>query len=115
MLYIFFLILKITRKQMLTSSSSKVDDLSIIPNIYNITYGCDDRFEINKKDIDSIILQNISINMKKKDLLRFLTSDIVSINKKLDLVKKYEILTPSNISQVNFFSGGLMNNFNFDF
>jgi len=114
MLYIFFLILKITRKQML-SSSSKLDDLLIIPNIYNITYGCDDRFEINKKDIDPIILQSISINMKKKELLRFLKSDIVSINKKLDLVTKYEILIPSNISQINFFSGGLMNDFNFDF
>jgi hypothetical protein len=96
-------------------SSNKVDDLSIIPNIYNITHGYDDRFEINKKDIDPIILESISINMKKKELLRFLTSDIVSINKKLDLVTKYEILIPSNISQMNFFSGGLMNDFNFNF
>ena len=115
MLYIFFLISKITRNQMLISSN-KVDDLSIIPNIYNnITHGCDDRFEINKKDIDPIVVQSILCNMKKKELLRFLTSDVVSINKKLGLVTKYEIIITSNISQMNFFSGGLMNDFNFDF
>ena len=120
MLCIFFLISnisnisKIIRNQML-SSTSKVDDLSIIPDIYNTTSGYDDRFELNKKDIDHKELRSISINMKKKEILNILTSDMVSINKKSDLVKKYEILIPSNISQLNFFAGGLMNEFHFDF
>jgi hypothetical protein len=95
------------------SSTSKVDDLSIIPDIYNKTYGYDDRFELNKNDIDYEQLQSISINMEKKKILNILTSDMVSNNNKIKIVNKYKILNPPNISQMNFFAGGLIKDFNF--
>ena len=113
MMLFFLLISKIIRNQMLSSINNNLVELSITPNIYNTTYGCDDRFEIKKKDIDPIIVESISINMKKKEILNILISDIVSTNTKLKLVKKYEILIPSNISQINFFTGGLMKDFDF--
>jgi len=112
MLCIFFLISKITINQILNAN---VDDLSIIPDIYNKTSGYDDRFELNKNDLNHEKLRSISINMEKKKILHILTSDMVSINKKIDLVKKHEILIPSNISQLNFFAGGLMKDFDFYF
>ena len=110
---IFLLVSKITINQILNAN---IEELLMISNIYtNTTYGYDNRFEINKKDINHEELQSISINMKKKKMLNILLSDKVSTNKKIDLVKKNEILTPSNISQINFFAGGLMKDFDFYF
>lgn len=113
MLCIFFLISKITINQILNAN---VEELLMISNIYtNTTSGYDDRFELNKNDLNHEKLRSISINMEKKKILHILTSDMVSINKKIDLVKKHEILIPSNISQLNFFAGGLMKDFYFYF
>jgi len=106
MLYnLLLLIPKILTNQILNTN---IEELSIIPKIYdNTSYGLDERFEINKKNIDYKILENISINIQKKELIFLLE------NKKLEFVKKNEILIPNYISQYNFFRGGLMKDYEF--
>jgi len=112
MLYnLLLLIPKILTNQILNTN---VEELSIIPKIFdNTSYGIDGRFEINNKNIDSKSLENISINIQKKEILYFLKNDMNSINKKLEIIKQNEILIPRYIFQFNFFAGGLMNDFDF--
>jgi hypothetical protein len=112
MLYnLLLLIPKILTNQILNTN---IEELSIIPKIYdNTSYGLDERFEINKKIIDYKTLENISINIQKKELIFLLENNKISINKKLELIKKNEILIPNYISQYNFFSGGLIKDFDF--
>jgi hypothetical protein len=105
---LLLLIPKILKNQILNTN---IEELSIIPKIYdNTSYGLDERFEINK---DYKSLENISNNLKKKEMMFFLENDKVLINKKLELIKKNEILTSVYISQCNFFSGGLIKDFDF--
>lgn len=72
------------------------------------TSGNDERHKINETEIQ-IQLYNLRQNFEKKSILDILESKNISINIKLDLLKDNSFKPP------NLKSGGLFNDFDFDF
>jgi hypothetical protein len=72
------------------------------------TSGNDERYKINETEID-IQIYNLRQNFEKKSILDILQSKNISINIKLDVLKDNSFKPP------NLKSGGLFNDFDFEF
>ena len=102
-------------KSMQRLSIVKCNELLPI-NSNNLTSksGFDSRFtnDTNTTKADKEMLENISKNMKNKELLNKLENDTISINTKIDLINRYRIIELNNI-----FAAGLTKDYtndNFD-
>lgn len=79
--------------------------------------GYDHRFNINDTYYDTSLnirnteLYNIIINLRKKELLRLLENDNVSIYRKIYELSKYN---PNNVKQFNITNGNLYKDFDFE-
>ncbi len=110
--YIQKICISLSKKNFVLMSTNNSNTLYNIK--YNYTSGYDERYPRYEKNL-SLLNKNMYKLHIKKYILDILENKDISINDKIELLRKYKILEDANnVKTINLKEGGLMKDFNYD-